>query len=114
MLYKATVAVCSDIHTKHSTQSEHYVAILNVKPDGMKRKTTGFKSLTVPVNGRLDTQGLILQCFVRSAVSFAKEAPCKACLRIDMTRDRTNSFSPSSGNSTTSSYASSHQMAGET
>ena len=34
MLYKAEVAVCSDIHTKHSTQRECHVEILNVKPGG--------------------------------------------------------------------------------
>ena len=32
MLYKAKVAVCSDIRTKHSKQSEHHVKFLNVKP----------------------------------------------------------------------------------
>ena len=30
MLYKAKVAVCSDIRTKHSTQSERHVEFLNV------------------------------------------------------------------------------------
>jgi hypothetical protein len=34
MLYKAKVAVCSEIRTKHSTQSEHHVESLNVKPGG--------------------------------------------------------------------------------
>ena len=34
MLYKAKVAVCSDIRTKPSTQSEHNVEFLNVKPGG--------------------------------------------------------------------------------
>ena len=34
MLYKAKVAVCSDIRTKHSKQSEHNVEFLNVKPGG--------------------------------------------------------------------------------
>ena len=34
MLYKEKVAVCSDILTKHSKQSEHHVEFLNVKPDG--------------------------------------------------------------------------------
>ena len=34
MLYKAKVAVCSDIRTEHSTQSERHVEILNVKPVG--------------------------------------------------------------------------------
>ena len=34
MLYKAKVAVCSDIRTKHSTQSERHVEFLNVKPGG--------------------------------------------------------------------------------
>jgi len=30
MLYKAKVAVCSEIRTKHSTQSDHHVEFLNV------------------------------------------------------------------------------------
>ena len=34
MLYKAKVAVCSDIRTKHWKQSERYVEFLNVKPGG--------------------------------------------------------------------------------
>jgi hypothetical protein len=37
MLYKAKVAVCSDIHTKHSKLSERHVEFLNVKPGGMER-----------------------------------------------------------------------------
>jgi hypothetical protein len=31
MMYKAKVAVCSEIHTKPSTQIEHHVEFLNVK-----------------------------------------------------------------------------------
>ena len=34
MMYKAKVAVCSDIRTKHSTQSERHVEISIVKPVG--------------------------------------------------------------------------------
>jgi len=34
MLYKAKVAVCSEIRTKHSTQSEHHVEFLKVNPGG--------------------------------------------------------------------------------
>jgi hypothetical protein len=34
MTYKAKVAVCSEIRKKHSTQSEHHVEILIVKPGG--------------------------------------------------------------------------------
>ena len=34
MVYKVTVAVCSEIRTKHSTQSEHHVEFLNVKAGG--------------------------------------------------------------------------------
>ena len=34
MLYKATVAVCSDISTKHSTQSELHVEFFNLNPGG--------------------------------------------------------------------------------
>ena len=32
MTYKAKVALCSEIRTKHSTQGEHHVEFLNVKP----------------------------------------------------------------------------------
>jgi len=31
-MYTAKVAVCSEIRTKHSTQSEHHVEFLNIKP----------------------------------------------------------------------------------
>ena len=34
MLHKAKVAVCSDIRKKPSTQSDHHVEFLNVKPCG--------------------------------------------------------------------------------
>ena len=34
MMYKAKVAVCSDIRTKQSMQSEQHVEFLNVKPGG--------------------------------------------------------------------------------
>ena len=34
MMYKAKVAVCSEIHTKPSTQNEHREEFLNVKPGG--------------------------------------------------------------------------------
>ena len=34
-MYKAKVAVCSEIRTKHTTQSEYHVEFLNVKPCGM-------------------------------------------------------------------------------
>ena len=34
MLYKAEIAVCSDIRTKHLTQSERHVEFLNVKHCG--------------------------------------------------------------------------------
>ena len=34
MMYKAEVAVCSDILTKHSTQSARHVEFLNFKPGG--------------------------------------------------------------------------------
>jgi len=34
-MYKAKVAVCSEIRTKHLTQSEHHVQFSNVKPGGM-------------------------------------------------------------------------------
>jgi len=34
MIYTVKVAVYSEIRTKHSTQSEHHVEFLNVKPGG--------------------------------------------------------------------------------
>ena len=34
MMYKAKVVVCSDIHTKDISQSEHNVEFLNVKTVG--------------------------------------------------------------------------------
>jgi hypothetical protein len=34
MMYKAKVAVCSEMCAKHSTQSEHHAEIFNVKPGG--------------------------------------------------------------------------------
>jgi hypothetical protein len=34
MTYKANVAVFSEIRTKHTTQSEKHVEILNIKPGG--------------------------------------------------------------------------------
>jgi hypothetical protein len=34
MMYKAKVAVCYEIRKKRSTQSEHHVEILIVKPGG--------------------------------------------------------------------------------
>jgi hypothetical protein len=35
MMYKTKVAVCSEIHTKRSTQGEHHVEFLNIKPGSM-------------------------------------------------------------------------------
>jgi len=34
MTYKAKVAVCSEIRTKHSAQTKHHVEFLNIKPGG--------------------------------------------------------------------------------
>jgi len=35
MLYKAKVAVCSDMRTKHTEQNEHHVEFLNIKSCSM-------------------------------------------------------------------------------
>jgi hypothetical protein len=35
MTYISKAAVCSEIRTKHSKQSEHHVEFLNVKPGDM-------------------------------------------------------------------------------
>ena len=45
MMYKAKVAVCSDIHAKRSTQRERHVEFLNVKPWWNVKKPKGFKML---------------------------------------------------------------------
>ena len=37
MMYKAKVAVCSDIRTKYSMQRGRHVEFLNVKPGGTQR-----------------------------------------------------------------------------
>ena len=37
MMYKPEVAVLSEILIKHSSQSEHHVEFLNVKPGGTER-----------------------------------------------------------------------------
>jgi len=37
MLYKAKVAVCTEIRAKHSAQSEHHVEFLNFKRGGKQR-----------------------------------------------------------------------------
>ena len=34
MMYKAKVAVCSEIRTKHPTHSEHRVEFMNIKLGG--------------------------------------------------------------------------------
>ena len=34
MMYKAKVAVCSEIRTKHWKQSEYHLEFLSVKPGG--------------------------------------------------------------------------------
>jgi len=34
MAYTAKAALCSEIRTKHSTQSEHHVEFFNFKPGG--------------------------------------------------------------------------------
>jgi hypothetical protein len=44
-MYKAKVTVCSDISTKHSTQSERNVEFFNVKPWWLVKNQLGFKTL---------------------------------------------------------------------
>jgi hypothetical protein len=42
-MYKAKAAVCSQIRTKHSTQTEHHLEFLNVKPGGTQRNRLALK-----------------------------------------------------------------------
>jgi hypothetical protein len=53
MLYKAKVAVCSEIRTKHSMQSEHHVEFLNIKTWWHVKKPLGFKCLTASLGASL-------------------------------------------------------------
>jgi hypothetical protein len=46
-MYKSKIALCSEIRTKHSTQSEHHVEFLSFKPGLYVKKTLGFKTLIV-------------------------------------------------------------------
>ena len=48
MMYKAKVAVCSDIRTKHSPQSEHHVEFLNVKLLKTERNVLYIRNQLVP------------------------------------------------------------------
>jgi hypothetical protein len=34
MMYKAKVTICYEIRTKHSTEREHCIEFMNVKPGG--------------------------------------------------------------------------------
>jgi hypothetical protein len=43
MMYKAKVAVCSEIRTKHSTHRKHHLEFLNVKPGGTYRNRWALK-----------------------------------------------------------------------
>ena len=45
MTYTAKAAVCSQIRTKHSTQSEQHVEFLNVKTWRYVKKPLGFERL---------------------------------------------------------------------
>jgi len=45
VMYKANAAVCPEIRTKQSTQSEHHVEFFNVKPGCTYKKPLGFKRL---------------------------------------------------------------------
>ena len=47
MMYKAKIAVCSDMRTKHSTQNERDLEFLNVKPGGYERNCQGLKGSAV-------------------------------------------------------------------
>ena len=55
MTYKAKAAVCSDIRTKPSKQSEHHVEFLNVKPWWYVKKPIGFKRLIASENNLQET-----------------------------------------------------------
>ena len=60
MMCKTKVTVCSDIRTKLSTQSEHHVEFLNIKPWWYVKKPLGFKGLMCTSAGKSNSvsQGL--------------------------------------------------------
>ena len=45
MMYKAKVAVCSEIHRKHSRQREHHGDFLNIKTLWYVMQPLGYKRL---------------------------------------------------------------------
>ena len=56
MMYKAKVAVCSDIRTKHSTQSEPHVEFLNINPLNTERRLLYLKAQFVPHSKHFSSQ----------------------------------------------------------
>ena len=48
MMYKAKVAVCSDIRTKHSRQSERHVEFCNINLLKTKRNLLYIRNQSVP------------------------------------------------------------------
>ena len=51
MMCKVKVAICSEIRTKHSKQSEHHTEFLNVKPVG-KGKSVPLQAWSGPEGSR--------------------------------------------------------------
>ena len=56
MMYKANFAACSDIHTKHSTQSEHHVEFWKLSLAVRKETAGGWK-----VKGRFNVVQVCIQ-----------------------------------------------------
>jgi hypothetical protein len=71
MMYKAKVAVCSAIRTKHSTQGEHHVEFLNVKPGDKIKKPLGFKRLNVYI-----TKNYLQRLYISDLTTAINTTPC--------------------------------------
>ena len=63
MMYKAKVTVCSDIRTKHSTQSERHIEFFNVKPWWYVEKPLGVKRLRFANVCRSDLCGVFYTAY---------------------------------------------------
>ena len=82
-MYKAIAAVCSEIHTKHSTQSERHVEFFNFIPWRYVKKPLGFKRLMMGQANAIAASSRIL-----TAVPFKVKAFLDVTLRCCTDRDR--------------------------
>ena len=64
MMYKAKVAVCSEIRTKYSTQSEHYVEFFLMLNLVVPKETARLEKVNKQENGRFLSNGPFYFSFI--------------------------------------------------